>query len=220
MSWEQFTTWLDAFTNKPIVITITGIITAAIPLFFFFANSSLGKKAIAKLTGLYRDGLEKASQTLKKVEDVEKLATEKINALEREYTQKLEDFENKCEQKVACVVSYFNLYQNKVFDTLEKIPNAKVQACVKEFRNDFEEKKQEISDTIGIIYEDYEAALENSKKEIELKYQDKINFLESQIAQIQLYFNEIKGETTNGEREEETNSNPTEETLQDVSASV
>jgi len=215
MTWEQITAWLDAFSNKPIVIAIVSILTAFAPLFLIFKNTSFGKRAISKLTQLYNLGVERANDTLKKVEEVETLAKEKIEALEREYTQKLEDFENKCEQKVACVVSYFDLYQNKVFDTLEKIPNAKVQACVKEFKANFEEKKKEISDTIGVVYEDYELAIQNVKEEVRAEYDDKIDYLENQIAQLKLFLSEVKGEPNDGEREEEVNSNPTEETLQD-----
>ena len=215
MSWEQVTTWLDAFTNKPIVIAIVSILTAAAPLILIFKNTSFGKKAIASLTSLYRLGEEKANATLKKVEDVEKLAKEKIDALEREYTQKLEDFQNKCEQKVACAISIVNFYEESLFALIEQIPNKKVQTLLLDFKDKYQEKKWEISQIVDITYQDYNEHIDLVKHEVREEYNEKIEFLENQIAQLKLYFDEVKGEPNDGEREETTNSNPEEETLQD-----
>lgn len=126
--WEHFTTWLDQVTSNPLVITITGILTVVGSIFIFLSKTSFGKKAIANLTGLYRIGEQKATQTLKKVEEVETLAKEKIKALESQYEQKANELKAEYEQKAATLVSIINYYEESVFSILEKIPNAKVQS--------------------------------------------------------------------------------------------
>ena len=214
MTWEQITTWLDQFTDKPIVYYTLCVVIGIIAAFVLFAKTSVGRKALNELRGLFRSNEKTAKQTLEKVQNVETLANEKIAQLEAQYTQKVEECENKCEQKVACALSIVNFYEERIFSALEKIPNAKVQECVKELKQEYQDKKQEISEVIGIIYEDYDLALENAKQEVRAEYDEKIAFLENQIAQLNLYFSEVKGETDDGEREETINSDPREEEIQ------
>ena len=155
-------------------------------------------------------GDEKATQTLERAKEVELLAKEKIAALEAEYTQKCEAFKSECEQKVACAVSLVNFYEEAVFNILEKIPNVKVQEELKGFKGIYKEKKEQITETIGVIYQDYDLALERSKEEVRHEYEEKVAYLENEIAKINLYFSEVKGGNANGERKETEDSNPTQ----------
>lgn len=215
MTWEQITTWLDQFTDKPIVYYSLCVVIGVVAAFVILSKTSIGRKALKELRALFSRNEQTAKDTLKKVQEVETLAKEKIEALTADYEQKLADFESKCEQKVACVVSYFSLYEERTFAVLEKIPNAKVQEQVQIFKKEYEEKKKEISDVVGVIYEDYASAIENAKQEVRAEYEEKISYLENQIAQINLYFSEVKGETDNGEREEGTNSDSAKEEIQE-----
>ena len=224
MSWEQITTWIDHFTNKPLVYGIFIVLVSFACAFILFSQTSIGKKALRKLTSLYTLGDQRNSTTLKKVEEVERLATERIEALESHYEQKASELKAEYEQKVATLVSIVNFYVESLFESLELVPNAKVQNQIKVLKANYETKKNEIAQVIGPIYQDYTSALEKQKDEIRKEYDEKVAFLESEIAQLSLYINEIKEskeeEPSDGEREETTNSNPEEKTLQDVIESM
>ena len=214
MSWETITAFLDKISNNPIVITIVGILSLFIPLFTLFAKTSFGKKAIEQLTSLYQLGYERAIDTLKKVEDVEKLANEKIKALVGEYEQKCVELKQECEQKVACALSIVNFYEESVFYILDQIPNAKVQNLLQEFKEKYKEKKWEISQIVSITYQDYNEHIELVKQEVRAEYDEKIDFLENQIAQLTLYLNEVKGGSDDGEGKESENSDTGKEEIQ------
>lgn len=215
MNWDSIKAFIDSITNNPTFITLVGILTASIPLLTIFKNSSYGKKAIRKLTNLYNLGVSRANETLKKVEDVEKLAKEKIEALKGYYEEKAEELKNQCEQKVACAISFVNYYEDGVFAILEKIPNAKVQNEVKAFKEQYKEKKKEISETIGDIYEDYQLALKEKEDEIRKDYDSKVAYLENQINETKLFIAELKEAKEDGKREENEDSNPEEENIQE-----
>lgn len=203
MSWEQITNFISAFFDKPIVITLSGVLTAALLAFVLFAKTSFGKKAILKLTSLYATGKERADKTLKKVEDVEKLANERIEALKSEY-----------EAKAAIYVSLFNFYIEVLFNSLSEIPNAKVQARVKKYKESYEEKKNQITQSIGLLYEDIELFEEKSKAELHKQYEEKINYLENQIKQLSLFLNTFKEDENDGEeRETSEDSVPAQEEI-------
>jgi len=215
MSWDQITSWLSELTDKPIFITLAGILTVVGAVFVFLSKTSFGKKAIAKLTKLYYLGDKIATETLKKVQDVETLAKERIDELEGCFEQKVTKLKNEYEQKVAALISIANFYEETLFITLEKIPNAKVQEQVAILKEEYQNKKKEIEEIVGVIYQDYTLALKNKEEEIRREYDEKVNYLENQIAQITLYLNEIKKEEpSDGEGEEGENPNPTEEEIQ------
>lgn len=218
MDWDKITAWLDQFTNKPLVYGIFIVLVSFGCAFILFSQTSIGKKTLYKLTGLYNLGDEKASRTLKKVEEVETLAKERIDELEAQYEQKTADLTAAYEEKVATLVSIVNFYEEAFFAVLEKIPNAKVQGEIAALRETYETKKKEISDVIGIIYQDYTLILQNKEKEIRKEYDEKVAFLENEIKRLSLFLNEIKKpeEKDNGQGEETTNSNTTKETLQDT----
>lgn len=218
MDWDKFTAWIDQFTNKPLVYGIFIVLVSFSCAFILFSQTSIGKKTLKKLTGLYNLGDQKAARTLEKVKEVETLANQKIAELEAQYEQKTNELTAAYEEKVATLVSIVNFYEEAFFAVLEKIPNAKVQGEITALRATYEAKKKEISDVIGIIYQDYTSALENREKEIRKEYDEKIAFLENKINEFNLYLSEIKKpeEDNDGQGEETINSNTTEEALQET----
>ena len=218
MSWDKFTAWIDKVTNKPLVYGIFIVLVSFACAFILFSSTSIGKKALTKLTGLYNLGEQKAARTLKKVEEVETLAKEKIAELEAQYEQKTTDLTAAYEEKVATLVSIVNFYEEAFFDVLEKIPNAKVQSEIIKLKETYETKKKEISDVIGVIYQDYTLAVQNKEEQVRKEYDEKIDFLENEIKRLSLYLHEIKEpeEENDGQGEETINSNTTEEALQET----
>lgn len=218
MNWDKFTAWIDQFTNKPLVYGIFIVLVSFACAFILFSQTSIGKKTLNKLTSLYKLGHERANDTLKKVEEVETLAKEKIAELEAQYEQKTADLTAAYEEKVATLISIVNFYEESFFAVLEKIPNAKVQGEISNLRETYEAKKKEISDVIGVIYQDYTLILQNKEKQIRKEYDEKVAFLENEIKRLSLYLNEIKKpeEDNDGQGEETINSNTTEEALQET----
>lgn len=215
MSWEQITNSISAFFDKPIVITFAGVLSAALTVFTIFNKTSFGKKAINKLTALYDLGERKANEALEKVKKVEILANEKINALEAYYNEKVDEVEKNCQEKIAVALSFVAFYEQSVLSILDQLPNAKVQAALLEFKKTLDEKKKNITATIGEVYFDFTAAVEHNREEVEQQYREKVEYLENEIKQLALYINEIKGEESNGEQEgtSETDSDTTKEEI-------
>jgi len=214
---NALTDWLSQFFDKPVVVIISGILTVAWAAFVLFSKTSFGKKAIKSLTSLADLTAQKANDTLKKVEEVETLAKEKIAALQADYEEKAEKLKTEYETKVACVVSIFNYNEERLFAILEKIPNAKVQDELIKFKKGYEEKKKEITEVIGLIYEDYNKTVEEIEEKVREEYKEKVAFLEEKLKELSLYVNEIKPkeESEDGEREESINSDPTGEEVQE-----
>ena len=213
MNWEQIKSGIDSFVNKPLVVTIVGILVTAAFAFILFSKTSIGRKTLNKLTNLYALGKEKADKTLQKVEDIEKAANQKIAALEADYQEKTESLKSEYEQKAAVVVSLLNYYEETLFAILEKIPNAKVQNELAVFKANYQEKKAAITETIGEIYDDFNLEVENSRKEIEKQYQEKVDFLADEIKKLNLYITELKGGESNGQGKESENTDPIEKEI-------
>lgn len=213
MNWEKIKSAIDSFSNNPLVVSIVSVLIAAAFAFILFSKTSIGKKAINKLTNLYALGKEKADKTLQKVEQIETVANEKIAALEAQYEEKAETLKSEYEQKVAVVVSLLNFYEETLFSILEKVPNAKVQVELADFKAKYQNKKAAITETIGEIYEDFNLEVENNRKEVERQYQEKVDFLADEIKKLNLYITELKGGNSNGEREERENTDPIEEEI-------
>ena len=215
MNWEQITNAINQFFDKPIVVTLSGILTVVGAIFVFLSKTSIGKKAIKNLTSLYTLGVERADVTLKKVEEVQTLATNEIKALKDEYERKANELKQEYEQKASTLVSICNFYVESTFSALEKIPNLKVQEEVKTLREEYANKKEEISNVIGVIYQDYTSFKEKTINSIKKEYEEKIQFLEDKYKELALFINELKEGTNNGQGEETINSNPTEEEIQE-----
>ena len=215
MTWEQIKTWLDQFTDKPIVYYTLCVVIGIIAAFVLFSKISVGRKALNELRGLFSRNEQTAKDTLKKVQDVETLAKDEIASQKAFYEAKAEDLKADYEAKLSGLVSVVNFYETSIFTILEDIPNAKVQAKLKAFKEDYESKKENILTLVSDLYLDFDSVLEEQKKAIRNEYDEKIAYLENQIAQINLYFSEVKEEGSNGEREEGTNTDSAKEEIQE-----
>ena len=203
MSFEIITNWLSQFFDKKIVIIIVTILSALGCGLILLSRTSIGRRAIKDLTTLYDLGLKTADDTNKKVKAVQKLAEEKITELEGFY-----------EQKVAVVISTVNFFEESTFALFELVPNKRVQEKLVDIKEQYKAKKELITSIIGEIYDDFEIAVEKKEKEIRQEYEDKIAYLENQIANINLYFQGLKEEKVDEqEREETENSDSIEETV-------
>lgn len=206
MAWQQITNAISQFFDKPITISLSLVLSIAYFVFLFFSKTSLGKKAIKKLTNLYNLGEQRAKETLEKVKEVELLAKNEIASLKADYEQKANDLKANYDQKSAALASIFNYYVESLFTTLEKIPNIKVQEEVKALREGYEVKKEEIINLVGAIYQDYDAFKQKTELAIRNEYETKIKFLEDKYKELALYLSELKEGRIDGQGEESVNS--------------
>ena len=195
MSWQELTNGISKVADKPITIVSTVTVLVGLFVLLVISNTSIGKKTLNKLSGLCNNGQELAKKTLKiaeesneKVKEVETLANNKLNELAAFYEEKTKELEKAYETKVACVVSILNTNEEHLFSILEKIPNAQVQKELIALKKDYAKRKEEITNVVGVLYEDYEEL----KEQVRAEYSEKINFLESRIQELTLYFNEMK----------------------------
>lgn len=212
-TWEQVCQWINDFANKPIVVTITGVLTLLATILIALSRTSIGKKAIAKLTNLYNLGIDIAHETNQKVKEVELLANQKIESLKAEY-----------DQKTAILISFVNFYEESLFSLIELIPNAKVQNQLTTLKYNYIAKKEEIAEVVKLTYQDFEAEVEKRVEQASVVIHEKEQLLDERLLEIdnliKLYKEKLEGLSSlieegneNGETEESTDTDSTEETL-------
>ena len=213
MGWDQFTSLIGKLMDKPLTISLSLVFTIGSFALLILSKTSLGKKAIKKFVGLYNEGERLAKETLKiandtneRVRNVEILAKQKIDELKAFYDRKEQELKEHYEQKTAALVSIVNYYVESSFATLEKIPNAKVQEEVKALREGYEVKKEEITNVVGAIYQDYDAFKQKTEIAIRKEYEDKIAYLDNKYNELSLFINELKEGRIDGQGEESVNS--------------
>ena len=194
---EQFKLAFDNFINSPVGSIVVGVLGTLIIFLVVFSKTSLGKKLFNRSLSEIAKINEIARLSNEKVENIQNLAEIKINELASEY-----------EQKSAIIISYYNELEKGIYEILEKLPNAKVQNALKDFKEKFNEKKEEIAKDFP-TYDDFlklvdkarevEIQVDEKVREIELTYQAKLLELQEQ------YENRFKElEDKFNEREEET----------------
>lgn len=206
MDWSQIALWIDNLTNNPTFITITGVLTLTGAVFSFLKTTSVGKKALNSLTTLGRNTNQIATDALVKVTAVEKFANDKIVELEAVFNKEVQELTIKYETKVAALISIVNFYEESLFAIVDLIPNKKVQERLLNFKSIYQDKKNEITNIVGVIYQDFDSVVATEKENIEAQYESKINYLENELARINLFLTELKEGDTNGKETENTNS--------------
>ncbi len=194
--WEEVTAWISQFFDKQIVINLTTIFSFGGLVFSVFAKTSLGKKAIFKLTELANKTLEKANDTNEKVKKVELLANEKINALKGEY-----------EKKALVIVSTFDVVVNGLFAALKEIPNVKVQNQIEIFEKKYADQKNEITKVVGKTYGDFKEAVEEETAAARIKLLELQVALDQKLEQADKLIKTLKQQVevpANGEEREDS----------------
>ena len=206
MDWSQIALWIDNLTNNPTFIAVVGVLTTTGAVFSFLKTTSVGKKALNSLTTLGRNTNQIATDTLVKVTAVEKFANDKIAELEAVFNKEVQELTIKYETKVAALISIVNFYEESLFAIVDLIPNKKVQERLLNFKSIYQDKKNEITNIVGVIYQDFDSVVATEKENIEAQYESKINYLENELARINLFLTELKEGDTNGKETENTNS--------------
>lgn len=198
MDWSQIALWIDNLTNNPTFIAVVGVLTTTGAVFSFLKTTSVGKKALNSLTALGRNTNQIATDALVKVTAVEKFANDKIVELEAVFNKEVQELTIKYETKVAALISIVNFYEESLFAIVDLIPNKKVQERLLNFKYIYQDKKNEITNIVGVIYQDFDSVVATEKENIEAQYESKINYLENELARINLFLTELKEGDTNG----------------------
>lgn len=212
MTWDSIVAAIKEFFNQDITVIISSIITIATSVLVIISKTSIGKKALNWCKAKVND-IEKTAQIAReKVTNVENLAQNKIDELKAEY-----------EAKSRVLVSYFECLEQAFVQTVELIPNAKVQNQLTEFKSQFDEQKAQILQIIGPTYEETQKIIDEKVAEAHSQIADKEKALDDALERANNLLailetqTEENEEITNGEerkeREETENSNPEEETI-------
>lgn len=197
MSWDQLVAAIKEFFNQPVVVIVTSIASTVVGAITIISKTSFGKRAIHSMKKRIAEILETVHSSNEKINDVEKLARERIESLKAEY-----------EIKTKVLASQFDFFLTSVFKIIELYPNVKIQNAILELKAEYENKKEEIEKVIGWAYEDVEKYI--TKKQSEL---------ESYIAQVReltlTLENKIKEvDVSEEQREEEPHTDSAEEKIQ------
>ena len=161
------------YINKPLPIVGLSIAALSVILFNFLSRTSIGKKALNKLTNKI-DYYEKMNADfVNKVDNTIKDITDEINKFKEDSENKIEEYKNEYEDKAKAMNTKFDYIESNLMETLKQIPNKKVQDCICEFENKYEEIKLQTDLVIGSVNDkvvDYKEEQENRFHELEVKF--------------------------------------------------
>ena len=224
--WEDFKAGFTEFTNNPTVIAVATILTTIFGVFVIFSRTSIGKRVLKGLIAKF-ETLKEENAKFKK--EVEKAKTE-IEEEKQRLIKEISLFEEDLTKKVTAIYSKYEIFESDLFAVLEEIPNAKVQAKLKELRESKDAKEEEIRLMLGDTYSYVQEKINNGvlakTKELEEKSKNEIATLKGEVNKLKediknLSNNADVGEKTptneeievdnHGEEEETTNNQATEE---------
>ena len=195
-------TIINEITHHPAFLAVVSILSILGSALAIISKTSFGKKAIRKLTDLVNKGDERISQFKETIDDV----SDTVQSAKQEIV----DFKEEVKQEVKTYFNQLEFFEESIYSIIEQIPNEKVKAQLKTFKEKWKEKKKEIQDFVGGSY----LELDNQLKQLEEKKNDEIASLRSEIEELkQLVVQAVKtAETTeNGERKETINEETNEE---------
>ena len=201
MEWQNFVDWLKGVTENPAFISIVSILCVGAFALIGLSKTSVGKAAITKITSLCSENTRRVEEYWNNTKNVYKKVEETKNQIEA--------FKSDCVDRIKVAFGQFEFFENSIYAIIEEIPNAKVQAKLVEFKNNWESKKREIEKTVGITY----SGIENLIKETENKYVGEIADLRGELDELKEFIKaneKTKENVENGERNEGTD-NKTEE---------
>lgn len=213
--WEVVKDNISAFMNQPFVLVLEGVIPLILTAVVLFAKTSVGRRVLNFLKEIVYSLKKTVENALLEAKAYFEKTDQRVIDLENGYKEKLESLQKEYETKIAIAVSFVNFYEDSFFAIAALIPNAKVQEKVKELKEQCEQKKEEIKKVVGVIYEDFDATVKKTEEEVREEYEDKIAFLEGQIKLLQIGLEEVKGGSTDVQREETENTDRGSETPQE-----
>lgn len=152
MSWDQIVNALKDFFSQPVPIIGCTIGALAVLIFGIIKKSSIGKKSLLKLTGLYND------------------MTSKFELVKLEYDAKYEELKTEYENKLALISNKKDEVEELLLAIAPYIHNAKVQELIEDY-NKHKHSLISISSVVEAKVEEtkkyYETLLSELKAEIE-----------------------------------------------------
>ena len=164
--YEKVATWLSNFFNHPAVMWITNITLIFIYCLVVFSKTSLGKRLFNKALAKY-DAVVGITKEWKKETD----------KFKEESQQVVKDLKTEYEQKLGVVCSYAESLENLLYQIGEVSPNQKVKKLIKDFEEQKEARKIEISKAVGTYEQFKEMALKSAEidKEIENRVKEQVD---------------------------------------------
>lgn len=163
--------WLEnlwAWLNEPLPIVGISILMITFIVIKFLSTTSIGKRAIKQFN-------QKTNEVIDKFDEL----THKTSYFTSEIDKKVILLKDEYETRLKTVYTQFDFFEKSIMEILKQIPNAKVQAEVSKFEEEYLAKKEEIG---LIVCENYELI------------QQKLDEIEELKAKMLQEFEEIKDE--------------------------
>ena len=162
MTWEGFTQWLTDISNNPVFISVISILSALGSVLVIISKTSVGRKALKQLTALGRETNDRVSSCVAKVDNGLKKIDAELVKLNKEKEEVLKDLEI----KAKTFYNMFDFYETQMIAVLKLIPNAKVQKELDKIESEWNEKKKEIANYVGITYAEMQDKFDELEKQI------------------------------------------------------
>lgn len=169
MNWEQITYNIEQFWNKPIPIIGFTIGTLIIMFLVIFAKTSLGRKSLNYLKNKYAELNDDFNKAKKYYEEAIKAKDELIENKDKY----IEELKSMYEEKLALVQINKDKEKEIIIAIGSNINNVKIKKIIEEYK-----KLPEITDI--------NAALDEKKKQLESKYEEKYQEVIEKLNNLQL----------------------------------
>lgn len=182
---------IEKITNHPVFIALAVIVPLLAGAATIFKQSSLGKKAIESLTNLVDKNACRVIDIKKDVENVR----EDFNYVK----ESVLNFQSQIATEVKTYFSQLEFFETGIYNILSQIPNAKVQAELKVFYSQWQDKKKQIQEYVGGSF----VELDEKIKEIDESKNHEIDTLRNEIESLKELVTKLSNSLENGENEEQ-----------------
>ena len=151
MDWKVITDWISQFFDKPVVVWSSLIGEIGFFAVFVLAKTSIGKKALNALKGLYSKAeaeVEEANATLK--------------AFKEEKESEIETLKAEYEKKLSVATDEVLSVEGLLSQIAEATPNRKIRETIETYLNGKEGRLAEITEKLPTL-----AALEAKEAEVQ-----------------------------------------------------
>lgn len=154
MDWKS----ISEVVKNPLFIIVAIVLVAIIITFAVVVSKSASKNKVSEIEDEVVETKSEVKGYLAQVSKVD----ETVKAIKDDYNDFVKEFGGRFE-------NYFNqfaYFEKSVYEILSQIPNAKVQDALEKFKIEYESKKKEIKELVGLPYNEFIEQLKARDNEI------------------------------------------------------
>lgn len=195
LTWQEFVEGAKTFFNQPVPVIGCTIGALCIAILTIISRTSIGKKALKKLTNLFNESKNKVDNVYNEYQNFKKEKEQEIKDIKELYEEQKRAIKEEYENKLAIVKSDYNKLNDFAISIGENIHNKNITKLIGEYKDKATNEivgisevvdkevenarityKEQFEQEIKAISENYAKVIEELKNEImALKEEVKVN---------------------------------------------